>query len=100
LHKDEVCYGIDLRKYDAISWRKNRRINFDWMIELYKAYPEKDKFFDRSYSKQIGNIDYLSGVSEFKNQIISGKTVEEIRATWEPKLSEYKEMRKKYLLYP
>jgi hypothetical protein len=26
--------------------------------------------------------------------------VEEIRATWEPKLSEYKEMRKKYLIYP
>jgi uncharacterized protein YbbC (DUF1343 family) len=100
LHKDELCFGIDLRPYDATLWRKNRRIDFSWMLELYQAYPEKDKFFDRSYSKQIGNIDYLAGVSEFKNQVIAGKTMDEIRATWEPKLSEYKEMRKKYLLYP
>ncbi len=100
LHKDEVCYGLDLKKYDARSWRKDRRINFQWMIELYQAYPEKARFFDRTYSKEIGNIDYLSGVSAFRNQIIEGKTMDEIRATWEPKLSEYKEMRKKYLIYP
>jgi uncharacterized protein YbbC (DUF1343 family) len=99
LHKDEVCYGLDLRQYDARSWRKDRRINFEWMIELYQAYPDKNQFFDRTYSKEMGNIDYLAGVSEFKNQIIEGKTMAEIRATWEPKLSEYKEMRKKYLLY-
>ena len=29
----------------------------------------------------------------------SGKSEEEIRKTWEPKLSEFKAMRKKYLLY-
>ena len=100
LHKDEVCYGLDLRNYDARSWRKDHRINFEWMIELYQAYPEKARFFDRTYSKEMGNIDYLAGVSDFKNQIIAGKTMAEIRATWEPKLSEYKEIRKKYLIYP
>jgi uncharacterized protein YbbC (DUF1343 family) len=35
-----------------------------------------------------------------QEQIKTGKSEEEIRASWEPKLSEYKKMRKKYLIYP
>lgn len=100
LHKDVECYGLDLRNYDAESFRKTGRINIEWMIELYKAYPVKEKFFDRSQSKEMGNIDYLAGVYDFKKQIEAGLSADEIRATWEPGLSQYKEMRKKYLLYP
>ncbi len=99
LFMNEVCYGLDLRNYDVNIFRKTKRINIGWLIELYKASPEKDKFFDRKLSKQMGNIDYLAGVYEFRNQIISGQSIEEIQASWEPKLSEYKKMRKKYLLY-
>lgn len=100
LHQNQACYGLDLREFDTDHFRKTGRIQIEWMIELYKAYPAKDKFFDRSQSKQMGNIDYLAGVYEFRKQIESGATAEEIRATWEPGLSQYKEMRKKYLLYP
>jgi uncharacterized protein YbbC (DUF1343 family) len=32
--------------------------------------------------------------------ILNGVSEEEIRKSWEPGLSAYKEMRKKYLLYP
>jgi uncharacterized protein YbbC (DUF1343 family) len=32
-------------------------------------------------------------------QIIDGKTEEEIKTTWQPKLQAFKEIRKKYLLY-
>jgi len=66
---------------------------------LYNAYPYKDKFFDRTQSNQMGNIDILAGTDEFRKQIVAGKTVKEIQDSWEPKLSEYKTMRKKYLLY-
>jgi len=100
LHMNEVCYGIDLRNYDVNAWRKIKRINLQWMMDLYKAYPYKDKFFDRTQSKQMGSIDGLSGDGEFKKQIIAGKTAKEIQDSWEPKLSQYKLMRKKYLLYP
>lgn len=100
LHMNQVCYGLDLRQYDVAQLRKLKRINLDWMIELYKAYPDKERFFDRTQSREIGNIDYLSGDFEFRKQIAQGKTADEIRATWEPALSNYKEMRKKYLLYP
>jgi len=40
------------------------------------------------------------GVGDFRQQIIDGKSEAEIRASWEPGLSAYKTMRKKYLLYP
>jgi uncharacterized protein YbbC (DUF1343 family) len=99
LHMNEVCYGIDLRNYDINLLRKSKRINIEWMIELYKAYPDKEKFFDRTQSKQMGNIDFLAGSYDFKKQIMAGKSVTEIRASWEPGLSNYKKIRKKYLLY-
>lgn len=99
LHMNEACYGIDLRKYDLNELRKTKRINLKWMTELYNAYPYKDKFFDRTQSKQIGNIDGLAGDGKFKKQIIAGKTAKQIQDSWEPGLSKYKLMRKKYLLY-
>lgn len=100
LFKDEVCYGLDLRHYDLEKLVKERKINLQWMMELYQKHPNKEKFFDRSLSNQIGNIDYLAGVYDFKQQILSGMSEEDIRKTWEPGLAAYKEMRQKYLLYP
>jgi uncharacterized protein YbbC (DUF1343 family) len=100
LHMNIPCYGMDLRNYDVATLRKNKQVNLSWMIELYKAYPAKEKFFDFSQSKQMGNIDKLAGVTTFKEQIISGKSEKEIRDSWEPGLSQYKKMRLKYLLYP
>ncbi|MRG44637.1 DUF1343 domain-containing protein [Chitinophaga sp. SYP-B3965] len=100
LHKDEACYGLDLRNFNTAAIRKAGKVNIKWMMDLYKAYPDKAKFFDRSQSRQIGNIDYLAGVAVFKEQIIAGKSEEEIRQSWEPGLSNYKKMRKKYVLYP
>jgi uncharacterized protein YbbC (DUF1343 family) len=100
LHQDETCYGLDLRNYDMAAFRKKGKINIRWMMELYKAYPQKEKFFDRSQSKQMGSINGLAGTDLFKQQIIEGKSEDEIRKSWEPGLSEYKKMRTKYLLYP
>jgi uncharacterized protein YbbC (DUF1343 family) len=100
LFMNQVCYGLDLRKYDVNELRNSKKINLSWMMELYKNHPHKEKFFDSKLSNQMGNIDKLSGTYLFRQQIISGKTEAEIRASWEPKLSEYKVMRRKYLLYP
>ena len=99
LHMNEACYGLDLRDYDLSKYRQKGQINIQWMIQMYEAYPDKEKFFDRSYSKQMGNIDFLAGTSKFKEQIIAGISEEEIRKSWEPELSEYKQMRQQYLIY-
>lgn len=100
LHQDQICYGLDLRKYDMSELRKSGKINLKWLFEMYMAYPFKEKFFDFKQSKQMGNFDKLAGTILLKEQIISGKSESEIRKTWEPGLSDFKKLRKKYLLYP
>ena len=100
LFMDQVCYGLDLRNYDTSIFRKTKQINIGWVIELYKASPQKENFFKSSLSKEMGTIERLIGVSDFRQQIIDGKSEKEIRATWEPGLSRYKKMREKYVLYP
>lgn len=100
LFQDQVCYGIDLRNYDTEILRKTKQINLQWVIELYNAYPKKEDFFNYKLSKEVGNFDYRTGDARVREMIIAGKTEQEIRATWEPGLAKYKEMRKKYLLYP
>jgi uncharacterized protein YbbC (DUF1343 family) len=96
---NKTCYGLDLRTANPRDVIKKKKINLQWMIELYNAYPEKEKFFDYKQSNQMGNIDKLIGYGEFKEQIKQGLSEEAIRKTWEPGLSAYKEKRKKYLLY-
>ncbi|WP_345954319.1 DUF1343 domain-containing protein [Mucilaginibacter sp. PAMB04168] len=100
LFQDMECFGLDLRKYDTKKLIKSKRVNLSWLIEMYKAYPFKDKFFDYKQSKQMGNFDKLAGTTTLKEQIIAGKTEEEIRASWEPGLTQFKKMRQLYLLYP
>jgi uncharacterized protein YbbC (DUF1343 family) len=100
LFMDQVCYGLDLRNYDVEQLRKSKKINLQWIIELYNASPNKEQFFDSKLSKEMGPIELRVGSGLFRQQIIDGKSEEEIRASWEPGLSQYKEMRKKYLLYP
>ncbi|MEO6948376.1 MAG: DUF1343 domain-containing protein [Ginsengibacter sp.] len=97
---DQVCYGIDLRKYDTEKLRKSKQINISWIMELYKANPNKEKFFDSKLSNQMNNIEIQIGSGLFRQQIISGASEKEIRDSWEPGLSEYKKMRMRYLLYP
>ena len=100
LHQNQECFGIDFRDYDFSNIRKDKTLNIKWLIELYQAYPNKADFFNQKLSKQMGNFDRLAGVYSLKQQIIAGVPEQEIRASWEPGLSRYKEMRKKYLLYP
>ena len=99
LHMNKVCYGLDLREYNIPKLMKTGKLNIQWMMELYKAYPNKEIFFDQKQSKEMGSIDRLSGTKLFKQQIIDGKSEAEIRKSWEPGLSVYKRMRKKYVLY-
>jgi len=90
--KDQVCYGIDLKNYNTNITRETGRLNLAWLIELYKAFPDKQHFFTAYFTK-------LAGTKELQKQIEAGKTEQEIRQSWEPALSNYKIMRQKYLLY-
>jgi uncharacterized protein YbbC (DUF1343 family) len=100
LHMNEPCYGLDLRDYPIAKLMQTKKINISWMMDLYKAYPDKLKFFDYKQSREMGNIDKLAGTTQFKEQIMAGVSEATIRESWEPGLKAYKKMREKYLLYP
>jgi uncharacterized protein YbbC (DUF1343 family) len=68
-------------------------VDLSYLIQLYQAFPDKDKFFNNYFEK-------LSGTDALRQQIRSGQTEEQIRASWQKDLDVYKEKRKKYLLYP
>jgi uncharacterized protein YbbC (DUF1343 family) len=91
--KDKLCYGLNLKDYNTNNIRASGKINLSWLIELYKAFPDKEHFFNAYFTKLVGN-------EELRKQIETGKSEGEIRASWEPALSNYKTIRKKYLLYP
>lgn len=92
-------YGLDLRDYDTDIFRETGQLNLQWLIEMYNAYPDKDKFFRKDANGKYGRFERLTGTDKLWKQIVEGKTEEEIRESWEPALSEYKKIQKKYLLY-
>jgi len=91
--KNKTCYGINLKNYDTNTFYNTGKLNLAWLIELYKAFPDKEHFFNAYFTK-------LAGTTELRKQIEAGKTEAQIRISWEPGLTKYKAMRAKYLLYP
>lgn len=100
LFMNELCYGMDLRQVDLAKLVKQKQLNLSWLMELYQKSPEQDKFFDSSFSKQIGTIEKLIGVSAFRKQIENQVSEKEIRKSWAAGLKSYKKMRLKYVIYP
>ncbi|RAV98365.1 exo-beta-N-acetylmuramidase NamZ family protein [Pseudochryseolinea flava] len=88
-HENKLCYGLDLRQASVPT----DKIDLQYIFEMYKAYPEKDKFF-------IGMFDKIMGNDVFKKQLKDGLTEAQIRDSWKDGLAQYEKMRAKYLLYP
>lgn len=86
-HENKVCYGIDLRNVPV-----KRQIDLSYLISLYRAFPDKEKFF-------ISYFDKLAGTTRLQEQIKQGLDEATIRQSWHDELNTYKELRKKYLLY-
>jgi uncharacterized protein YbbC (DUF1343 family) len=96
------CYGWNLHDTPEKTLTKlDNRIQLKWLLEAYQLFPQKDSFFlvPKSGKMEESHITKLAGNNDLWQQIKAGKTEEEIRATWEPALSEFKKIRKKYLLY-
>jgi uncharacterized protein YbbC (DUF1343 family) len=80
MHKDSVCYGIDLRSYDVSKLRKSRQLNLSWVIELYKSYPDKANFFMKERaSTGVSPFDLRIGTDQLRKQIIAGVSEAESR---------------------
>ncbi len=98
----QLCYGWNLSgTADEVLARTGNQIQLKWLMDAYNLFPEKDKFFilPKSGKMEESFFNKLAGNNDLWQQIKSGKSEKEIRTSWEPKLSEFKQIRKKYLLY-
>jgi uncharacterized protein YbbC (DUF1343 family) len=101
-HYGEICYGWDLSGSPQDVLKKtDNKIQLKWLMEAYRLFPQKDSFFLLPKSGKMENsfFDKLAGNDDLWKQIKDGKSEKEIRASWQPKLDEFKKIRKKYLLY-
>jgi len=93
--KGKKCRGFDLTEVAQKNLHQNNSFNITYLLTAYKHFPKTMKFFTNP-----DFFDKLAGNSTLRWQIINGKTEEEIRASWQPALNKYKEMRTQYLIYP
>lgn len=90
IQKDKVCYGINLQEYPFEGG-----LTLKFVLYFYDKCGKNASFF---FSRAKW-FDLLAGTDQLRKQIIAGMNEEEIRETWKEDLDNYKEMRKKYLLY-
>jgi uncharacterized protein YbbC (DUF1343 family) len=91
----QQCYGWNLSgTTDEVLQKLNKKIHLQYLLDAYKLFPGKDSFFLKN-----NFINKLAGNDQLVQQVKQGKTEAEIRKSWEPALSNYKKIRKKYLLY-
>ncbi len=86
--KGQLCHGRKL------TFRFEQPFfTFQYVIDAYNSFPEKDKFFNKFF-------DLLTGDPAIKSLIKQGKSDDELRKYWEKDIAHFLELRQKYLLYP
>jgi uncharacterized protein YbbC (DUF1343 family) len=101
----KVCYGWNLSGTpDAVLKKINSQLQLQYLLQAYKLFPDKNAFFYTTKKGTAGPDDYffnkLAGTATLMQQIRQGITETEIRQSWQPALTKFKAIRKKYLLYP
>ena len=91
-YKGEACQGYDLSEFAEEYLKNSGKLYLFWLLDAYKRYPDKEKFFTSYFNTLAGN-------ATLKEQIKKGMDEEAIRKSWDPALAQFKEKRKKYLLY-
>ena len=100
--KNQLSYGWNIFAEGREVLKKlNNQINIDYLVNAYQLFPQKDSFFLRPKSGKPTDYFFskLAGSNSLREQLIAGKTAQEIRLSWQPALNNFKTIRKKYLLY-
>ena len=90
-HKGRLCYGTD---YTSVSLPK-RQIALGPLLDYYR----KADSLGLQLINQRQLFDLLAGTKKLRQQISSGLSEEEIRASWQAGLKAFQAKRARYLLY-
>lgn len=98
----QLCYGWDLSgTANEVLKITDNKVQLKWLMEAYQLFPKKDEFFllPKSGKMEESFFVKLAGNNQLWEQIKNGVSETDIRKSWEPALSTFKNIRKKYLLY-
>ncbi|RFM28803.1 exo-beta-N-acetylmuramidase NamZ family protein [Deminuibacter soli] len=96
---NKVNYGWNLYgSPQQVLQEVNNQIQLKWLIEAYRLFPQKDSFFIRPKTGTYF-FNKLAGNNILMQQLVQNKTAAEIKASWQPGLTAFRKIRKKYLLY-
>lgn len=95
LHQDTYCYGLNLSSEKNIP----KGFSLQYVIQFYNYFQNLTKHAEKEFFTRPHWFDLLMGTNQVRLDILKNKTKEQIRSAWQKKLNQYKEIRKKYLLY-
>lgn len=95
LHQDTYCYGLNLSSEKNIP----KGFSLQYVIQFYNYFQNLTKHAEKDFFTRPHWFDLLMGTNQVRLDILKNKTEEQIRSAWQKKLNQYKEIRKKYLLY-
>lgn len=95
LHQDTYCYGLNLSSEKNIA----KGFSLQYVIQFYNYFQNLTKHAEKEFFTRPHWFDLLMGTNQVRLDILKDKSEEQIRSAWQKKLNQYKEIRKKYLLY-
>lgn len=95
LHQDTYCYGLNLSSEKNIP----KGFSLQYVIQFYNYFQNLTKHAEKEFFTRPHWFDLLTGTNQVRLDMLKNKTEEQIRSAWQKKLNQYKEIRKKYLLY-
>ncbi len=91
-YKGVLCHGHNLSEFGKEYMKDIKRIYLFWLMGTYANTTDKTKFFDENFNFHAGN-------ATLQQQIKDGVKEDVIQKSWEPGITKFKVVRKKYLLY-
>ena len=88
---------LDLRQEEAPA-----AFSLKYLMEMYRrtqAIKQSSNQAIKPFFLKSNFFEKLAGNGDLRKQIEAGMSEEEIRATWQPALDEFKKIREKYLIY-
>ena len=97
----QTCYGKDLREV-PLAQILQEHFNLDYVVDAFNVMKAQNPdlyFFGNPDGDGNYWIDYLCGTDQVRRMIEEGRNAEEISASWQEDVENFRAQRKPYLLY-
>ncbi|WP_010136253.1 exo-beta-N-acetylmuramidase NamZ family protein [Ochrovirga pacifica] len=85
--QNKLCYGVNLQ-----SVARQSKVNLKWLKDAFEKFPDKKAFFGTTFTIHAGDtlLEY---------QLKNNHSIQQIEESWTSDINQFKELRKRYLLY-